>query len=87
MLAFLWRALIFISALWFVQRILGFIFGAGKNRPVSRGARTQSTNRMVKDPVCGMYLDLRLAIPFEDKNGTYYFCSKECRSKYLANPV
>ena len=87
MLAILWRAIIFISALWFIQRFLGLLFGSGRKRPASTNARAQDTNRMVKDPVCGMYLDLRLAIPFEDKRGTYYFCSKECRSKYLANPV
>lgn len=40
---------------------------------------------MVKDPVCGMYLDPRLAIRDEMK-GTYYFCSEQCRDQFMSNP-
>jgi uncharacterized protein len=88
MFAFLWRMLLFISALWFVQRLLGSLFGTAKRRPGARdqAAKTQSA-RMVKDPVCGMYLDPRLALALEQKQGTCYFCSEECRKKYLANPL
>jgi len=40
----------------------------------------------VKDPVCGMYMDPRLAIRLEFKNGSFYFCSDECRQKFLSKP-
>ncbi len=88
MFAIIWRALIFLTTLWFVQRLLGVLLGTGGKRQVRKGPETRpDTNHMVKDPVCGMYLDYRLAIPLENKSGTFYFCSKECKSKYLANPV
>jgi len=87
MFAFLWRMLLFISALWFVQRLLGALFGTAKRRPPAgdQAGKNQSS-RMVKDPVCGMYLDPRLAVSLEQKEKTSYFCSEECRKKYLANP-
>jgi YHS domain-containing protein len=38
---------------------------------------------MVKDPVCGMYMDSRLAVRMEDRKEVVYFCSEECRKKYV----
>jgi len=86
MLAVFWRILLFISALWVVQKVLGLLFGGLRNRgiPGNEKPKSESTSRMVKDPVCGMYLDPRLAIRLEDRKGVSYFCSEECRSKYLA---
>jgi YHS domain-containing protein len=39
---------------------------------------------MVKDPVCGMYMDPRLALRQEEKGELLFFCSEECRQKYMA---
>ncbi len=88
MFAFFWRALLFISALWLVQRLLALVLGKGKRQGASskRDPKSQNGNRMVKDPICGMYLDPRLAVAIEKSTDTYYFCSQECRRKYLANP-
>jgi uncharacterized protein len=84
MFALIWRLLIFITALWFVQRALGFLFGAPKRQPRARqtSSDTPDTNKMVRDPICGMYLDPRLAISMKGKKDTLYFCSQECRQKY-----
>jgi YHS domain-containing protein len=90
MLSIIWRALLFFVTFWFAQRFLGSLFGTGKGQRQARKAQdpgTTKSNQMVRDPVCGMYLDHRLAIALEDKGGKFYFCSKECRSKYLANTV
>ena len=38
---------------------------------------------MVKDPVCGMYMDPRLAVTLKKNNGVFYFCSEECKNKFL----
>jgi YHS domain-containing protein len=45
--------------------------------------RRPSTKKMVKDPVCGMYLDPRLAIKHSGKEGDVFFCTDDCRQKYL----
>jgi YHS domain-containing protein len=42
---------------------------------------------MVKDPVCGMYLDPHLAVKYSGKEGELYFCTEECRKKYLDGPA
>ncbi len=88
MWALLTRLLIFISALWLVRRLLGAIFGGSHihgqagMRNATGGATGQ---KMVKDPVCGMYMDPRLALHLEHKDGSFYFCSDECRRKFLAD--
>jgi uncharacterized protein len=40
-------------------------------------------NRMVKDPMCGMYMDARLAIRMDSRKEAVYFCSEECKKKYM----
>lgn len=87
MLALLWRLLLFVSALWFVQRTLGFLFGVPKKaqRQAPSAANGPDANKMVRDPVCGMYLDARLAVSLRHKKETLYFCSQECLQKFTAN--
>ncbi len=89
MYSFLIRILLFFSALWIVQRFLGLLMGGHRRAagPAAGTSKPQESNRMVKDPVCGMYLDSRLAIQISAKDGTQYFCSQECRNKYTSNPV
>jgi YHS domain-containing protein len=40
-------------------------------------------NQMVKDPVCGVYIAVSEAVPLPTKRGNLYFCSNECRQKFL----
>ena len=89
MLALLWRFLLFISAIWFIQRALGFLFGSARKKaqPEPKAGNGPNTNRMVRDPICGMYLDPRLAVSVKNKSETVYFCSEECRRKFTANPA
>jgi YHS domain-containing protein len=42
-----------------------------------------SASRMVKDPMCGMYMDARLAIRMDSWKEVIYFCSEECKKKYM----
>jgi uncharacterized protein len=78
--AFLLRIVAFVATLWFIQRL--FRPGYRRNpRPPDSG--TQQQKEMVKDPVCGMYMDPRLAIRQEEKGEPLFFCSEECRQKYL----
>jgi len=40
---------------------------------------------MVLDPVCDSYIPLSSAIRAQTPSGTEYFCSTECRDKFLAS--
>ena len=42
-----------------------------------------SNEEMVKDPLCGTYVSLNLALPGKKDGRKYYFCSRECRDKFL----
>lgn len=83
---FLLRVLAFLGVYWVLRRLLGFFAGkpAKPARPDREG--TVHTNT-VKDPVCGMYMDPRLAIRLQRKDGDVYFCSEECRTRFLSEPT
>ncbi len=43
-----------------------------------------SYEEMVEDPYCKTFIQKGTAIKARHGNRTYYFCSKKCRDKYLA---
>jgi YHS domain-containing protein len=44
----------------------------------------QAVEEMVQDPVCGTWVPLGQAVPLDVKREKHYFCSPECRDKFLA---
>ena len=81
-MAILLRILAILWVLWAILRTFRF---RKRNpqappRPDPDAAARQDT---VKDPVCGMYMDPRLAIRAPGKKGDVFFCSEECRQRYL----
>lgn len=38
---------------------------------------------MVKDEICGTYIPVKDAIVEKNGDGMHYFCSAQCREKYL----
>jgi uncharacterized protein len=78
----LFRILGLFFLAWLVQRLLGLFLGASKGRQAKRNS-ADSSNHMVKDPVCGMYMDSRLAFRLDGKGEDFYFCSEECKQKYI----
>jgi uncharacterized protein len=49
----------------------------------SQDKSNNTPNPMVKDPICGMYMDSRLAVRIDGRRKVVYFCSEECKDKYL----
>lgn len=86
MTSFLIRFLVIIILLWLLRRVLASVFGDGRKINSSRQAATtaRASSKMVKDPVCGMYMDPRLAVELQSREGPFYFCSNECRKKFLS---
>jgi YHS domain-containing protein len=84
--AFLLRVFAFLATLWFIKRL--FRPGSRRNAqapgPGAGPERAPQQKETVKDPVCGMYMDPRLAIRQEEGGESLFFCSEECRQKYLA---
>lgn len=50
--------------------------GGGKPRPPAQGVR------MVRDPVCGMFIVPSRALVVDDRGQARYFCSEKCRAEY-----
>jgi Cu+-exporting ATPase len=44
----------------------------------------QETKIMTKDPICGMSVDEATAIQAERDGKTFYFCSDQCKQKFLS---
>lgn len=39
-----------------------------------------------KDPVCGANIEKSLAIHEKTGQGEFYFCSEDCRNRFVVNP-
>ncbi len=42
-----------------------------------------ATGEMVRDPICGAYIDANGGVTVRDGDKTYRFCSYECRDNFL----
>jgi len=79
------RFLLILFILYLLRCFLARFMKSAKKSPAgSESAKPE--NRMVKDPVCGMYMDARLALRLSDRGSDVYFCSEECRKKYINKP-
>ena len=78
---FFMRLLALLGVLWLLRRILGFFLV--KTVKTTRPAQGKSVSTdTVRDPVCGMYMDPRLALRLQHKGSEVFFCSETCRRKY-----
>ncbi len=81
------RLLITVIWIYVVYRVLRWALvaiGAGLNRGSLDGDHEPvSVNQMVKDSVCGTYVLARDATHLRIHGKTYYFCSEECRKRFV----
>ena len=87
MFGFWFRVLIVLYALWLLRRLIASLAGTGKRKsaPAAGQGRNEATaNLTVKDPICGMYMDPRLAMRVDKGKDSFFFCSNECKQKYLS---
>jgi len=82
MFAVIIRILALSLIIWLVRQMIAAIMGSGKAH--TKKSSLKETGLMVRDPVCGMYLDSSLAICHDEHDKPVYFCSADCKSKYLA---
>ncbi len=78
----LFRILGIALLVWVIQRVLRIFLrqpGAGPSKDPAA-----QPNQMVKDPVCGMYMDARLAVRLQEGQEELFFCSEECKRKFLS---
>jgi YHS domain-containing protein len=86
-------AVILISVLRAVMGIIAKGFGelmgprAGQASQPSQapGKQVPLTGELKKDPACGTYIAAASSIQEKVGGETLYFCSKQCRDKYVAS--
>ena len=68
-----------------LRRLLGqMAAGDRRSRPGMDVPNDAVTQKLVRDPVCGMHVAEGLALPLKQGAETLFFCSAECRDKFLS---
>lgn len=77
----------FLRWLWFWfwtkgwKRLLQYFIGPIAAESAPRSAERRGT--LKRDPVCGMHVDVAVALEESVEGQPHYFCSERCRDAYL----
>ena len=89
----IFELLMTMVVIFFLRAVLRIVFrGFGgmmtpnvpPNQP-SRENQVPLTGELKRDPSCGTYISAATSIKEKAGGETFYFCSKECRDKYVAS--
>ena len=71
-----------LFAVLIIRLIWKFVAGlvAGAREPQSR--RTKAGGALVRDPVCGTYIEASRAFSTRAGGTTHYFCSRKCQQSF-----
>lgn len=77
------RLLIIAAGLYVVYKL--FFSGKKKDKKSYNleNSEHKTVGDMVKDPVCGTYVSVNSDIRVREGDKVYFFCSYECRDKFL----
>ena len=72
------RLLFVLAVVWALWRLLsGVLEGFA-----SSGEQSKSAVKLVRDPVCGVFVSPATALPARARGETFYFCSEKCRTQW-----
>ena len=73
------RLLFVLAVVYALWRLLqGVVEGFSGGHP----RHPQANVKLVRDPVCGVFVSPASAIPARTRGETVYFCSEKCRSQW-----
>jgi YHS domain-containing protein len=83
-LRFLFWLLIVSWSVSILRRIVGRMGQeANQTKPAVDERSEAVSQKLVRDPVCGMHVAEGLSLPLREGTEILRFCSSECRDKYL----
>jgi YHS domain-containing protein len=83
---FVFWVLVLSWSISLVKRFFAWFLGdTVQKQAESPEPETPRSQRLVRDPMCGMHVAENLAIAVRTGNEIMHFCSPECRDKYLAS--
>lgn len=78
-----WMLLRLLFAALIARLIWKVVGGALSGGPDARARGAKSGVALVRDPVCGTYVEPSRAIRIRAGGTTHYFCSKECQRSFV----
>jgi len=88
----IFELLLVVIVITVIRSVLGIIAkglsgAAQANRPAQRssGQQVPLSGELKKDPACGTYISAASSIKETVAGQTFYFCSKQCRDKYVGS--
>ncbi len=81
MIRFLWYLLVGFLILKLIQALRGMLKPPRRSANQDLGGKGE---KMVRDPQCGTYVPQSEALSETVAGKTHYFCSPECREKFLS---
>lgn len=81
------RLLIFIAVIYFASRYVKSFFKTSDTgeSAIKDNPMVKIDDVMLKDPVCNVYFPKKDGVHIKVKGRDLYFCSPECRDKYLSS--
>lgn len=79
----MWKWLLIALAIFALYKLITNDRGRKDKDEAKTKERKIATGEMVKDPVCGSYVEVDSSIKVRDGKKVYHFCSYDCRQKYL----
>lgn len=61
--------------------------GQGGHSNHGGGSGSGGGSRMIKDPVCGVFVDLQTSISSKHMGHNFYFCSPACKENFDKEPM
>jgi YHS domain-containing protein len=82
---FIFQVLLYLILFLLVRAIVARLFSPSRSGKIAPRRQSEPTagGELKKDPVCGTYVSAAAGITRTVKGETLYFCSRECRDKYL----
>jgi YHS domain-containing protein len=87
LISVLFRGLIFLFLFVMVRSVARSLwsgFTSGGQRSDSKRPEVVASGELKRDPVCGTFVSPAVSLTGKSKGETVYFCSPECRDRYLA---
>jgi len=84
---FLLALVFFGAAILLLRRLAGLFVSTGKPPGSGRARRHNGATELVRDRVCNTFLPKNKALELTADGEIHFFCSKECRSRFLAGPI
>jgi len=79
----IWKWLLVAAALFVLYKL----FVGDRDRDEKKKAKVQerkiAAGELVKDPVCGTYVEADSSIKVRDGEAVHHFCGYDCRQKFL----